>query len=165
MTSSCGRLFDAVSALLGLRDAMTFEGEPAIALEMCLPDDAPTEPYPFGLTDRDGVLVIETRPLMRRFVEDILQHVPAPAVSLRFHSTVVAMFAEAAARLAREYDVTDVTLGGGVFNNAFVLREMTAALESRGLTARRPLGMPPGDGCISLGQLAIAGELLRKGGI
>jgi hydrogenase maturation protein HypF len=164
MTSSCGRLFDAVSALIGLCDQMTFEGEPAIALEMCLPRSAETRPYQFELADEAGMLVIDTRPLIRGVVRDILGRVSQPAISERFHATVVTMFTEVATRLAREYQIADVTLGGGVFNNAFVLRQMIAALEARGLRSHRPLGLPPGDGCISLGQLVMAGETLRQSG-
>ena len=127
-------------------------------------DAEPVEPYPFEVREESGRLVIGTRPLMRGIVEAILKGRAVQDVAVRFHSTVVAMFVEVAGRLAREHGIDDVTLGGGVFNNAFVLREMTAALHARGLCARRPLRMPPGDGCISLGQLAIAGEQLRRNG-
>lgn len=164
VTSSCGRLFDAVSALLGLCDEMTFEGEPAIALEMCLPREGRAEPYPFEIDDRCEPVVLGTRALIRGVIGDILKGKAAPLVSLRFHATVAALFVEAAARMATRYDVADVTLGGGVFNNAFLLREVAAGLERRGLRPRRPLGLPPGDGCISLGQLVVAGETALRSG-
>jgi hydrogenase maturation protein HypF len=164
LTSSCGRLFDAVSALLGLCDAMTFEGEPAIALEMALPPSAQAAPYQFEVVEEGGALILKTRPLIRDVVGSILEGEAAATVSLRFHVTVVAMFAEVAAALARRHGVSDVALSGGVFNNAFVLGGMVRELERRGLRPRRPCGMPPGDGAISLGQLVVAGEFMRTGG-
>jgi hydrogenase maturation protein HypF len=163
VTSSTGRLFDAVSALLGVCEEMTFEGEPAIALEMCLPDGSDSPPYAFELVEQAGVLVADTRPLIRGVVADILGGESASAVSACFHATVVALFVEAASRLAREHGVEDVTVGGGVLNNARIMGGLLSGLEQRGLRPRRPLAMPPGDGGISLGQLVMAGETIRKG--
>ena len=156
LTSSCGRLFDAVSAMLGLGDVMTFEGEPAVRLEMAAtPGDA--APYGYDLVESPGgATLISPKEIFRGIAKDIGTGVSAGDIAWRFHVTLIDIFAELAQMLREYKNIGTVALGGGVFLNEILLTGLTEKLEGLGFEVYRPEQLPPGDGGVSLGQIAVA---------
>jgi len=161
MTSSMGRLFDSASALLGICQETTFEGEPAIELEMRA-DPAEVASYGFEVTPEGGYSIIDTRPLIRGLVGDVLAGVPESAASARFHNTVVEIVAEVCRRIREERGLGDVVLTGGCFQNVRLIESAIQRLEGLGFAVYRHRVVPPNDGGISLGQAAVAATLLRR---
>lgn len=142
-TTSAGRLFDAVAALLGVRERSRFEGEAAIALEQVA--GPPAEPYPFRL---EGP-VIDWRPALAGLLAD---QGDAPRAASRFH----AVLAHAIAAVAVREGARTVVLAGGCFQNVRLTDATLALLRDRGIDARLPARVPPGDGGLALGQLWVA---------
>ena len=163
LTSSAGRLFDAVAAVLDVRDAVSYEGQAAIELEN-LADSAVTDGYDWPAVVRDGALVLDPAALVRRVVEDHLAGTPRPVVAARFHNAVAMAVAEVCGALRRESGLDRVCLSGGVFQNAFLLGRAIDALEAAGFRVYTQRLVPPNDGGIALGQAAIAAARLDLGG-
>ncbi|MGJ3524162.1 carbamoyltransferase HypF [Nitratidesulfovibrio sp. D1] len=184
LTSSCGRLFDAVAALLGLCDAITYEGQAAIRLEHAQDAVSPhggshadflAHAYPCPLRPvRDGgeTLVLDTHALFRAVHDDWARGVPPGEVALRFHAGLVAGLADMVAAVApaaagvmgEVMGVPVVALSGGVMQNLTLSVHLPQALAARGLTVLTHAELPPGDGCISLGQAAWARRALAARG-
>ena len=159
-TSSVGRLFDAVSALLGLRQVVNYEGQAAVELET-IADRGHAERYEFEVAGNGGI--IKAEPVIRRAVEDVLNGIQPGIVSARFHLAVAHMIAAVARRVGDERRIDRVVLSGGVFQNALLLRHACRLLKSEGLKVYTHSRVPPNDGGISLGQAAVAGALIRRG--
>jgi hydrogenase maturation protein HypF len=151
LTSSVGRLFDAVAALCGVRTRVNYEGQAAAELEAAAArDERGSYPLPF----RSGVLdARETVPAVAR---DVAAGVAVGVVSARFHNALAQATAKACAEAAERHAATMVVLSGGVFQNALLLERSSAALAARGLRVLVPLRLPPNDGGISYGQAAVA---------
>jgi hydrogenase maturation protein HypF len=161
LTSSAGRLFDAVAALLGVCREATFEGQPAIELEQAA--DPGETPAAVGLTERDGLLEIDTRDLIGAVVDGVRAGRDAGALAGGFHASLAAVTANAAARLAREHGLTRVALGGGVFANDLLTGLVTQRLTTVGLEVFVPREVPVGDGGIALGQAVVAAARDEEG--
>jgi hydrogenase maturation protein HypF len=154
LTSSVGRLFDAVAALACVRDRVSYEGQAAVELEWLASEFAPDGAYPFELGQTDeGPLVVDTRPLIRAIVADSAS---AAKIARRFHSTVVEIIVAVCQRLRKSTGLKAVVLSGGAFLNAILTREVAARLRADGFRVYRHRLVPPNDGGLSLGQLAIA---------
>jgi hydrogenase maturation protein HypF len=163
-TSSAGRLFDAVAALAGIRSRVDFEGQAAMELEWAATDVIADGRYPFALVEPAGrsaelPLEIDTRPLIAAAADDVHRGRVAALVARRFHSTLVAIVLEVCTRLREETSLEAVALSGGVFQNALLLGEAAAGLSERGFRVYRHQTVPPNDGGLCLGQLAIAAAL------
>lgn len=154
LTSSCGRLFDAAAALTGLCLETSYEGQAAIILEQAQSGGGePAYPCPFAAGDAEpGVL--DTMALLRALADDLRSGAAAGTVAARFHASLVRGLADMAAVLCRQTDVNMVALSGGVMLNRTIHLGLRRALEAQGLTPLSHLHLPPGDGCISLGQAA-----------
>jgi hydrogenase maturation protein HypF len=157
-TSSCGRLFDAVAAIVGLRQAVTFEGQAAIELEMAAQDGV-AERYPFEI-EGDGPWQLDFRPVIERIVRETAAGVPQGVVSARFHNTLADAIVETCRRIRGETKLARVCLSGGTFQNMRLLTTAAPALRSAGFQVVLHAKVPPNDGGIALGQAAIAAELL-----
>jgi hydrogenase maturation protein HypF len=175
-TSSAGRLFDAIASLAGLRDAVSYEGQAAIELEWLATDTPADRVYPFEIAaappaagptssgERTGApLVIDTRPLIRAVADDVRNRVEPQRIARRFHSTVVEIIASACSALREQTQIDAVVLSGGVLMNALVAAESAARLSSAGFRVYRHSHVPPNDGGICLGQLAIGAAVLAAG--
>ena len=151
VTTSIGRLFDAVAALCGVRSEIAYEGQAAVELEACC-DAAERGRYPFRIGERDGALVLDPRETLAAIRLDLARKVEVGVVAARFHSAVAHVTAEALARVGSE----SVVLGGGVFQNRRLLEQTSAQLAGAGLRVLVPERLPPGDGGISYGQANVA---------
>jgi hydrogenase maturation protein HypF len=163
-TSSMGRLFDAVSALLGVCDAVNYEGQAAIELEHLLEWDlSPAEPWPLGLQREDGRLVIDHGPWLRALLEDVIdRHLPASQVSRRFHESVVLAITEVCVELSRSTGIEDIVFSGGVFLNQHLLVRAEHELTGAGLRVHTHSRVPTNDGGIAVGQAMVAAALDRQ---
>jgi hydrogenase maturation protein HypF len=161
LTSSMGRLFDAVASLCGIRDRASYEGQAAMELEWQATGAlSGNDRYPFSF---DGKM-IDTRPLVSAVVRDVRQAVSIGVIARRFHSTVTAMTVTACDQIQKNNGLRDVVLSGGCFQNALMLAETMAALRRQGFRVHRHRRVPPNDGGLCLGQLAVAAARLESGG-
>lgn len=176
LTSSCGRLFDAVSAMLGLCQRMTYEGQAAIVLEraqdMSIPlREAVVYPCPLSKNDSGERLdadkaprELDTYSLFRALLRDMTAGVPVRVIARRFHASLIIGLADMALHFAKKHGVDHVALSGGVMQNMTFAVELPAALAALGLTPLTHKLLPPNDGCISLGQAAYGQRLLTLRG-
>ncbi|MDD4858627.1 MAG: carbamoyltransferase HypF, partial [Dehalococcoidales bacterium] len=155
LTSSCGRLFDVVAALLGVRGEINYSAQAAIELEMLAADDE-EEVYPFNINEQDGMKVILIKDLLSAIIDDIKESASAARISARFHNTIARIINDICAVMAIETGIQQIVLSGGVFQNRLLLRKIVALLESGGFKVYTHRMVPCNDGGISLGQAVIA---------
>jgi hydrogenase maturation protein HypF len=168
LTTSVGRLFDAVAALCGLRAEASHEGQAASELEAIATAEPtePLEPYPLPILDeRPGPLLLDARETVRAVRGDLISGVGSAEVSARFHAGLAAATAAALARIAGREGTESVVLAGGVFQNRLLVEGVAAVLRREGLRVLIPLRLPPNDGAISFGQAAVAARLAAEGGL
>ncbi|MDI6814466.1 MAG: carbamoyltransferase HypF [Dehalococcoidales bacterium] len=155
LTSSCGRLFDAVSSLLGICDVITYEGQAAIELEM-LADESVEDGYHWPLPRGKFPIVINQEPILRDIIHDLSAGVPIAIISAKFHNAVAEMVSEVCC-LIREHDgLSKVALSGGVFQNVYLLKRTLSHLRRKGFAPYIHHQVPCNDGGIALGQAVIA---------
>ena len=160
-TSSCGRLFDAVSSIVGLRHEVTFEGQAAIELES-IADAAVERVYPYAIADGDTAQ-LDMRPMIEAIVNDLSREVPANEISAAFHNTLAAAIAEVCRRIRAAEGLSRVCLSGGTFQNVFLLQRTVNGLRRDGFEVFLHALVPPNDGGIALGQAVIANAVLAAG--
>jgi hydrogenase maturation protein HypF len=157
-TSSMGRLFDAISSLLGVRTHIRYEGQAAIELE-AIADRGASAGYEFEVT-ADGR--IKSEALIRRAVDDLLNDQPAAEVSAKFHWAVVRLVVDVARQIRGSRGPRRVALSGGVFQNAFLLERVCQRLREEDFVVFTHGRVPTNDGGISLGQAAVANARLNS---
>jgi hydrogenase maturation protein HypF len=170
-TSSCGRLFDAVAALLGLAPEVSFEGQAAIALEAATePGIAKAGIAKAGINDRydfeieEGEpMIVDFRPVIVGIGNDISAGRRVGEISSRFHNSLSTAIGEVCSRIAQSDAVRRVCLSGGSFQNLYLLGRTVVELRRRGLEVFLHAQVPANDGGLSLGQAVIANERLRRG--
>ena len=155
LTSSAGRLFDAVAALLGVRDTVTYEGQAAIELEQ-LADPGERGGYRCGIADTQPFAISGTD-LVRAAADDLRGGVAAPTIAARFHVGVARAVVDACRRTRASTGLEVVALSGGVFQNVLLVDTTVAGLEADGFTVLTHHRVPPNDGGISFGQAVVAG--------
>ncbi|MFB3921908.1 MAG: carbamoyltransferase HypF [Terriglobia bacterium] len=156
LTSSCGRLFDAVAALVGIRDRVTYEAQAAIELEMTIGGDGDDGAYPFDLVSDGAGWVIQTRQMFDALIDDLRRSVAPGVISRRFHNGLVEVFARLATMLRDRTQLKRVCLSGGTFQNVFLLEHLRARLEAERFEVFTHGEVPAGDGGLSLGQALVA---------
>ena len=149
LSSGMGRLFDAVAALLGVRESVTYEGQAAIELER-LAGDVPAEPYTW--TFGDGAELVAAT------FDDLTSKRPSVEIAAAFHETIAAATSTICAQLG---EPTTVVLSGGTFQNVRLLDSTTRRLESLGFRVLSHRLVPPNDGGLSYGQAAVAAARTR----
>jgi hydrogenase maturation protein HypF len=147
VTTSAGRLFDAVAALCGIRARVSYEGQAAIELEAACD---PAERGAYELADLDP------RAAIRAVARDVAAGVDVGVVATRFHHGLAEATAHACALAAERYGVDVAVLAGGVFQNRVLMERTSALLRDAGLRVLVPRRLPPGDGAIAYGQAAVA---------
>jgi hydrogenase maturation protein HypF len=155
-TSSMGRLFDAVAAIAGLRQAVTYEAQAAIELEN-LAAEKVADGYRFEIEQAAGCpLVFHPAPVVRAVVADVRGGVPLPVISARFHNAVALLIRDLCLLLREREGLERVALSGGVFQNVTLLEEAERLLADAGFAVLTHRLVPPNDGGIALGQAVIA---------
>jgi hydrogenase maturation protein HypF len=168
-TSSMGRLFDAIAALLGLRSEVFYEGQAAIELEMLARKQDRSNAkehsvmYSFLMRTRDQMpTTLDVAPMFRAIVSDMLQGVAASQIAMRFHCSIAEMLAAVCLAAREKTGIDVVALSGGVFQNRLLLEQLVASLEQMAFRIYINRQVPPNDGGISLGQMAVAAAHLQK---
>lgn len=183
LTSSVGRLFDAVASIAALRDRVSYEGQAALELEWLATESEPDGAYPFQVQRADEGStgagssspasaggapgwgpsgqsdVIDTRPIIRGVVEDVNQGVETRRIARRFHCTIVRIIHQTCCSIRNQTQLDAVALSGGVFMNALIAGEAAQSLRKAGFRVFQQRAVPPNDGGLCLGQLAIAAVL------
>lgn len=154
-TSSIGRLFDGACAIIGIRQSVSYEGQGAVLLESVA--EATNDGYDFAIIESDeNTLLFDHRPMVRSLVSEAEAGVSPGKMAAKFMNTLCAMAAEMCRRIREKTGLDRVVLSGGVFQNQYLLRRVTAALEERGLRVWRHCRVSANDEGISLGQAMIA---------
>ena len=175
MTSSAGRLFDAVSALLGICQEPTYEGEPAILLDAARTrarEDSSADPKdyleryaitfaknsatPSSTAHDTSVVLLDARETIRALLDDFAAGIPVETISLRFHDAMVEAVVHSAELVRALYGITLVVLSGGCFMNRHLVEQSVKRLGEAGFTVALNADLPPNDGCISYGQAVVA---------
>jgi hydrogenase maturation protein HypF len=159
-TSSAGRLFDAVAAVLGVRDRVNYEGQAAVELEQ-LADPAETAAYPAEVGRVGGILRLAGTSLVRAVAAELEAGVARQLIAARFHNGLAAATVAACQAIRDDTGLATVALSGGVFQNLLLLERTVAGLEQSGFRVLTHSRVPPNDGGISLGQAAVAGARAR----
>lgn len=160
-TSSMGRLFDGVAALLGVCAEAEYEAHGPIAMEALLQRDARlVDAYAYSLDDMKGVLQIDPSPLIRELLADLAAGIDVAHISRRFHSTVVDMVCAVCVRMRQAHGVQQIVLSGGVFLNEFLLVNTLLRLRALGFPVYCHRQVPTNDGGVALGQVAVAHAII-----
>jgi len=168
-TSSAGRLFDAVSALLGVCLEVTYEGQAAIEMESVATrfidqlhcNDLEYRegiPYPYEIREEDTEYILGVRPLFEALVQDLLQDVSPGEIAYRFHQTMAGAIVDLAIKVGVQSG--PLVLSGGVFQNKLLTEAVLRNCKAKGIVVLRSQTLPPGDGGLAFGQLLIANEVL-----
>jgi hydrogenase maturation protein HypF len=156
VTSSMGRLFDAVGVLCGAAIEVSYEGQAAVELEALAWTGGDAGAYELDLAMRDGVVVLDPRPALRELFGDVARGVAAGTIAARWHAGVAAGTVAAVLAIASRLALDTTVLSGGVFQNRMLLQAVAAGLQRAGLRVLVPERVPPNDGGISFGQAAVA---------
>ncbi|HWR82931.1 MAG TPA: carbamoyltransferase HypF [Candidatus Deferrimicrobium sp.] len=158
VTSSAGRLFDAVSSLLGLCQHCSFEGQAAMKVEFAIAGAASDGTYDYVMTGDAPPYILDWESMIRQILADLHNAIPAGVIAAKFHNTLVEMIVS----LARRMNEKIVVLSGGCFQNAYLTARAIRRLSAAGFTVYRHHRVPPNDGGIALGQIAEAARAQRK---
>ncbi|MCK5011191.1 MAG: carbamoyltransferase HypF, partial [Deltaproteobacteria bacterium] len=160
LTSSMGRLFDAVSAMLGICEKSTYEGQAAMELEMAKEGDT-EEYYSFLYQQEKGYQTINPSPLIKGVISDIKEGKSSGYISSKFHNSIVTMVVNTCSTLRDNLGLNKVALSGGCFQNTYLLSESIRRLTKKGFEVLYHRKVPTNDGGIALGQALIANKLLK----
>lgn len=163
LTSSCGRLFDAVAAMGGGRQTIQYEAQAAIELMQMAGGRLGAAAFPCEVYEENAMLKISVRSLIRAVAQAVHSGMAQGEISRRFHAGLVAAFTRVAEEARRRENINTVVLSGGVFQNRLLLEGLAASLERAGFGLLLHKELPCNDACISLGQAVIGREALKKG--
>ncbi|MEW5702592.1 MAG: carbamoyltransferase HypF [Candidatus Zixiibacteriota bacterium] len=152
VTTSAGRLFDALASLVGLRQMAAYEGQAAMLLEFAATRFATDESYPYHVHTETSPIMVDWEPLVRAVIEDVRKHLFVGQIAARFHNTL----AEMIVAVARCIGETSVVLAGGCFQNKVLTEQAVARLRQAGFDPYWHRLLPPNDGSIALGQIMAA---------
>ncbi|MFL0267723.1 carbamoyltransferase HypF [Candidatus Clostridium radicumherbarum] len=161
-TSSMGRLFDAVSSIIGIRDKITYEGQASIELEASI-KDTKSESYSYSIVKEEKNYIINPNKLIEGILIDRFSGIEKHIMSLKFHNSIINLTAETCTLIKNQTSLNEVVLSGGVFQNSFILENLCEKLKPLGFKVYYPKAFPTNDGGIALGQIAIANEKIKKG--
>ncbi|MEW6234957.1 MAG: carbamoyltransferase HypF [Candidatus Omnitrophota bacterium] len=152
-TCSAGRLFDAVSSLIGLRQIVSFEGQGAMELEFAIGDAASEEFYPYTIVNKSAApMVVDWEPMAQAIITEVEQNRSTASISIKFHNTLV----EIIVAIARRIQYKQIVLTGGCFQNRYLMERAVQRLQAEGFEPYRHRRIPPNDGGLSLGQAVAA---------
>ena len=157
LTSSMGRLFDGIAAILGIRETVSYHAQAAILLEQAALKSETTQVYEFEVLNSE----VDWRPVVSGVVEDLKSGKSLPDIARKFHNTVIEVGMKVALKLRDETGINTVALSGGVFQNKILTENLSTKLEEKGVRVLIHQLVPPNDGGISLGQ-AVYGGLIEE---
>jgi len=161
ITSSCGRLFDGVAAISGLRPKVNYEGQAAVEFEQCIQDEY-EEGYKFPIINEYSKIVLKWDKMIHQLVKDVEKQIPISIISQKFHNGLSDGLMNWASEAQTQTGIKEIVLSGGVFMNYYLLTRLKKALEKKGFIVYTHSVVPCNDGGISLGQAVIAGAQLKK---
>ena len=159
MTSSAGRLFDAVASVLGIKHAISYEAEAAVSLEMAagrhkLSDGC----FGFSINKEQGVYIINWQNIFSGIIEDLKARKNKETIAYKFHFTCAKIIREMSVILRNDYGINDIAISGGVFQNFLLLNLAVKLLEKEGFNVHYHKRIPANDSGVSMGQAVIANE-------
>lgn len=158
LTSSCGRLFDSIAALCGLRLTACYEGQPAIELEQQI-DTEYTSSYEFDYGSHDDLILISWENVIGHVLRDVKKRKSTGEIAARFHNGLARILSNLCCKAASKTGIKRIVLSGGCFMNMYLLKRLYGHLVSSGLKVYIHSRIPCNDGGISLGQAVIADQL------
>jgi hydrogenase maturation protein HypF len=163
LSSSAGRLFDAVAALVGLRDEVQYEAQAAMELER-LAEGRWEDGYAFRIRHEARPMVVEIQGIIQGVVDDVLRGQSTARIAAKFHATLGEVILQVCCRIRELTGLQQVALSGGVFQNILLLTRVMTNLQAKGFEVYTHSQVPPNDGGLALGQAAVASALLAQGG-
>ncbi len=159
LTSSMGRLFDAIAALTGVRGTIDYDGQAAIELEMQAHKChavSPLDRYHFGIDRTDEGYLLRIADVLEAVLQDIEHDVGIPVIAAAFHKSVSVITCEVCRLISSDTGIRTIALSGGVFQNTILLEMVSRQMRADGFKVIRHRHLPPNDGCVSLGQAVTA---------
>ncbi|HMA63342.1 MAG TPA: carbamoyltransferase HypF [bacterium] len=161
LTSSCGRLFDGVAALAGIRKEINYEGQAAIELEQKITTGS-NKSYQMYIDSDPKPMIIKWDEMFPQIVQDVLDNVSRETISLKFHNALASVLLKAALELRQSENINRIVLSGGVFMNMYLLDRLVNLLRNKNFEVYWHNKVPANDGGIALGQTVIADAKLRR---
>jgi hydrogenase maturation protein HypF len=162
LTSSMGRLFDAVSSLAGIRDEIHYEGQAAIELEMAIDEGCSGGRYDYDLLWNDGEWIIDPCRIIRGVVGDLRISEATGGIALKFHNTIIELILDVSQKIRDGKNINEVALGGGVFQNIYLTTHVHRKLKEADFEVYIHNNVPTNDGGLCLGQAAVAAARIGK---
>lgn len=157
LTSSCGRLFDAVSSLIGIRDEISYEGQAAMELESFCASGI-KERYKFCIYKEGMEFIIDPQEIFIEIIKDLKEGIDKKIMAAKFHNTVAEFTLNLCGKIRKNSGINKIALSGGVFQNKYLTEKVVSLLEDKGFKVYTQRKVPPNDGGISLGQAVVAGS-------
>lgn len=157
LTSSCGRLFDAVSSLIGIRDEISYEGQAAMELESFCASGI-KERYKFCIHKEGMEFIIDPQEIFIEIIKDLKEGIDKKIMAAKFHNTVAEFTLNLCGKIRKNSGINKIALSGGVFQNKYLTEKVVSLLEDKGFKVYTQRKVPPNDGGISLGQAVVAGS-------
>jgi hydrogenase maturation protein HypF len=157
LTSSCGRLFDAVSSLIGIRDEISYEGQAAMELESFRASGI-TGRYKFNIDKEEEKFIINPQEIFIDIIADLKKGLDKKVMATKFHNTVAKFTVDLCGKIRENTGINEVALSGGVFQNKYLTEKVVFLLEDKGFKVYIQRKVPPNDGGVSLGQAVVAGS-------
>ncbi|MCT8976687.1 carbamoyltransferase HypF [Clostridium sp. CX1] len=159
-TSSMGRLFDAVSSIIGVRDIISYEGQASIELEAEIEIDCKDE-YPYTII-KSRCSIVEVKDTIKAVLLDRLTGVSKGKMAAKFHNTIISFTCKMCEIIREQSNIREVALSGGVFQNSYLLSKLIDKLDKSGFIVYTNKSIPCNDGGVSIGQIAIANKLIQE---
>jgi hydrogenase maturation protein HypF len=157
LTSSCGRLFDAASSLIGIRDEISYEGQAAMELESFCASGI-KERYNFCICKEGKEFIIDPQEIFIDIIKDLKEGIDKKVIAAKFHNTVAEFTLNLCGKIRENTGINKIALSGGVFQNRYLTEKIISLLEKDGFQVYTQRKVPPNDGGISLGQAVVAGS-------
>jgi hydrogenase maturation protein HypF len=161
ITSSCGRLFDAVASLIGLRDEVNFEGQAAMELESICQLKYNGN-YSYNIIQKpESEFIIDTEDMFYQIIDDLKNDKGREEIATKFHNTIADIILSMCVKIREKYKINKVVMSGGVFQNSFLLTQTIKRMKKQNFALFLHKKMPPNDACISLGQAVIGNTRIQ----
>jgi len=162
LTTSCGRLFDGVAALAGLRNQVNYEGQAAVEFEQCIASENYRSAYDFEIETGNNSFVIDWRVMIEQVIEDVKLQTGIELIAVKFHNGLANILLQAVLKSQEMTGLNTVALSGGVFMNIYLLTRLSQLLNEHNFKVCTHHLVPCNDGGIALGQAVIANAIIQN---